>query len=211
MEKKPRARAGEATVLKMVPSTAEKAKSRTLKSDTTKQPGISKKETDAAKTSSKTGRKNEDQIAALHRAQSIAIGWTTARKRAVVTQLQLLQPMLRLSDWTIKVVWDKASDESEDEYATNTPMGDSRHCEVRFSKRFLELDNKEMNQVIIHELMHCHLFQLEDYSVDSVEEIAPKRISALFNIGHTKLVETSIDAIADAFTELVPSFDFPFK
>jgi len=211
MEKKPRARAGEATVLKMVPSTAENAKSGKQKSDTTKRSPKNKAENDAAKTSSKPGRKSEEQMAELRRAQSIAIGWTTARKRAVATQLQLLQPMLKLSDWTIKVVWDKSSDESEDEYATNTPMGDSRHCEVRFSKRFLELDNKEMNQVIIHELMHCHLFHLEDYTVDSVEEIAPKRISSLFNIGHTKLVETAIDSIADAFTEVLPPFEFPFK
>ena len=211
MEKKPRARAGEATVLKMVPLTAKNAKSGKQKSDKVEQPEKSIAETDTAKSPLKTGRKNENQIAALHRAQSIAIGWTSTRKRAVASQLHLLQPMLRLSDWTIKVVWDKASNESEDEYATNTPMGDSRHCEVRFSKRFLELDNKEMNQVIIHELMHCHLFQLEDYTVDSVDEIAPKKISALFNVGHTKHLETSIDAIADAFTEVLPAFDFPFK
>lgn len=211
MEKKPRSKAGEATVLRMVPTTAEKAKSGKAKSEKTKQPVKNKADKDAAKTSSKPGRRSEEEIAEQLKQQSIALGWTTARKRAVTSQLALLKPMLKLSDWSVKVVWDKGSDESDDEYATNTPMGDSRHCEVRFSKRFLELDNKEMNQVIIHELMHCHLFHLEDYTTDSVEEIGSKKTAALFTIGHTKLVETSIDAIADAFTDLVPPFEFPLK
>lgn len=210
MEKKPRSRRGDATVLKMVPSSAEKAAGRS-KSEKTSASAKNKAGTDAEKTASRSGRRTEEQMAALRKQQSVAIGWTTARKRAVANQLHLLQPMLKLSDWTIKVVWDKGSDESDDEYATNTPMGDSRHCEVRFSKRFLELTNKEMNQVIIHELMHCHLFHLEDYTTDSVEEIGTKKISNLFNIGHTKLVETAIDTIADAFTELLPPFEIPFK
>lgn len=141
--------------------------------------------------------------------KSLSLGWTTARKRAVTHHLLKLQPMLRLQDWTIKVIWDDQNDESDDCYATNTPQGDSHHCEVRFAKKFLELDNKEMTQVIIHELMHCHLFIIEDYTSDVVNEVAAVKTAKVFNIGFTKLIETSIDSIADAFAELLPEFDDP--
>lgn len=139
----------------------------------------------------------------------VQLGWTEQRRKAVASHLATLVPFLRLQDWTVKVKWDKYSDEFDDAYATNTPLGDSRHCEIRFSKKFLELDDIEMNQVIVHELLHCHLFALEDYAEDIVAEIAPKKTAAVFNIGHTKLVETAIDGIADAIAAIVPPFALP--
>jgi hypothetical protein len=66
-----------------------------------------------------------------------------------------------------------------------------------------------MNQVIVHELLHCHLFALEDYAEDIVAEIATKKTAAVFNIGHTKLVETAIDGLADAIAAIVPPFALP--
>jgi hypothetical protein len=139
----------------------------------------------------------------------VQLGWTEQRRKAVAGHLQTLLPYLRLQDWTVKVEWDKYSDEFDDAYATNTPLGDSRHCEVRFSKKFLELNDYEMTQVLVHELLHCHMFALEDYSEDIVAELATKKTAAVFNIGHTKLVETAIDGIADAITALVPPFTLP--
>jgi hypothetical protein len=139
----------------------------------------------------------------------VQLGWTDQRRRAVASHVQLLEPLLRLQDWTIKIKWDKYSDEFDDAYATNTPLGDSRHCEIRFSRKFLELDDQEMTQVIVHEMVHCHLFALEDYSEDIVAELATKKTSNVFNIGHTKLVETAIDGLADAIAGLVPIFILP--
>jgi hypothetical protein len=202
MEKKTsRSRSAAGTVLKMVPGELDtpkrgrgtKVKGKTPKADVT------------------TARNTKGTPLILTAEQSVALGWTQARKKAVTEHLISLQPKLRLQEWTIKVRWDKYSDEFDDAYATNTPLGDSRHCEIRFSKKFLELDSKDMTQVILHELMHCHLFALEDYTTDIVEEIAPKRISAVFNIGHTKLTETAIDALADAFAGLLPELVFPSK
>ena len=143
--------------------------------------------------------------------RSVSLGWTLARRKAVTTHVHKLAPMLRLQDWTIKVMWDAGNDDTDEVYATNTPQGDSHHCEIRFSKKFLELDNKEMTQCIIHELMHCHLFVVEDYTEDVVREVTTRKTANVFTIGFTKLIETSVDSIADAFTELLPEFDMPDK
>jgi hypothetical protein len=201
MEKKTsRSRSSSGAVLKMVPGDL----------DTPKRTRSAKNKSPQAASAAPTApKKAKGAPVELTAEQSVALGWTPARKKAVTEHLSALQPKLRLQEWTIKVRWDKYSDEFDDAYATNTPLGDSRHCEVRFSKKFLELDSEEMTQVIIHELMHCHLFALEDYTTDVVEEIAPKRIAAVFNIGHNKLTETTIDAIADAFTGLLPVIVFP--
>lgn len=152
---------------------------------------------------------NQPKRRGKHKLTPVQLGWTEQRRKAVASHLLSLAPLLRLQDWTIKVKWDKYSDEFDDAYATNTPLGDSRHCEIRFSKKFLELDDFEMTQVLVHELLHCHLFALEDYSEDIVEELATKKTAAVFNIGHTKLVETAIDGLADAIAALVPPFALP--
>ncbi len=171
----------------------------------------SKAKSSSLKAVADTSKKTKKAPVIMTAERSLALGWTAARKKAVSEHLILLQSKLRLQDWTVKVMWDKYSNEFDDAYATNTPLGDSRHCEVRFSKKFLELDEMEMTQVIIHELIHCHLFALEDFTTDVVEEIAPKKIAAVFNIGHTKLTESAIDALADAFVTLLPTLVFPQK
>lgn len=139
----------------------------------------------------------------------VQLGWTEQRKKAVTTHLKDLATILLLQDWTIKVMWDKYCEEFDDSYATNTPIGDSRHCEVRFSKKFLELEDHEMTQVLVHELLHCHMFAVDDYAEEIVAELASKKTSAVFNLGHTKLLETAIDGMADAIARLVPQFVLP--
>jgi hypothetical protein len=140
---------------------------------------------------------------------TVQVGWTEQRRKAVTQHLQTLLPLMKLQDWTVKVMWDKLSDEFDDAYATNQPLGDSRHCEVRFSRKFLELDDYEMTQVIVHELLHCHMFAVEDFANDVVGQLTTKKTSAVFNTGFTKLIETSIDGIADSITQMVPMFTLP--
>ena len=135
--------------------------------------------------------------------------WTADQKLSITKFVHDTQNLVKLQDWKIKVVWDSFCDEFDDAYATNTPIGDSRHCEIRFSRRFLELDNYEMTQAVVHELMHCYLFAVEDYTEDMFEKATDKKTYELFNIGHSKLIETAIDGIADGIAKNIPGYTLP--
>lgn len=135
--------------------------------------------------------------------------WTAEQKSSINKFVYETQALVKLQDWKIKVVWDADCDEFDDAYATNTPIGDSRHCEIRFSRRFLELDNYEMTQAVVHELMHCYLFAVEDYTEDMFELATDKKTYELFNIGHSKLIETAIDGIADGIAKNIPGYVLP--
>jgi len=135
--------------------------------------------------------------------------WNVKQKEAVSLYVYSLAKIMKLQDWKIKVKWDKFCDEFDDAYATNTPVGDSRHCEIRFSERFLELDDQEMTQAVVHELLHCYYFPVEDYTEDMFTKATDEKSAELFSIGHTKLMETAIDGIADGIANVVPNFKLP--
>jgi hypothetical protein len=135
--------------------------------------------------------------------------WNVKQKEAVSLYVYSLAKIMKLQDWKIKVKWDKFCDEFDDAYATNTPVGDSRHCEIRFSERFLELDDQEMTQAVVHELLHCYYFPVEDYTEEMFTKATDEKSAELFSIGHTKLMETAIDGIADGIANVVPNFKLP--
>jgi len=135
--------------------------------------------------------------------------WNVKQKEAISLYVYSLAKIMKLQDWKIKVKWDKFCDEFDDAYATNTPVGDSRHCEIRFSERFLELDDQEMTQAVVHELLHCYYFPVEDYTEEMFTKATDEKSAELFSIGHTKLMETAIDGIADGIANVVPTFKLP--
>jgi hypothetical protein len=135
--------------------------------------------------------------------------WNQKQKTAITEYLFKTATILKLQDWKIKVKWDKFCDEFDDAYATNTPVGDSRHCEIRFSERFLELDDSEMTQAVVHELLHCYYFPAEDYTEEMFSKATDEKSAELFSIGYTKLMETAIDGVADGIATIVPQFKLP--
>lgn len=135
--------------------------------------------------------------------------WNVKQKEAISLYVYSMAKIMKLQDWKIKVKWDKFCDEFDDAYATNTPVGDSRHCEIRFSERFLELDDQEMTQAVVHELLHCYYFPVEDYTEEMFTKATDEKSTELFSIGHTKLMETAIDGIADGIANVVPNFKLP--
>jgi hypothetical protein len=135
--------------------------------------------------------------------------WNVKQKEAISLYVYSMAKIMKLQDWKIKVKWDKFCDEFDDAYATNTPVGDSRHCEIRFSERFLELDDQEMTQAVVHELLHCYYFPVEDYTEEMFSKATDEKSAELFSIGHTKLMETAIDGIADGIANVVPNFKLP--
>ncbi len=115
--------------------------------------------------------------------------------------LSRTQIVLRLQDWNIVVDWGNRCEKGA--LATMQDMPDSRHAIMRFSEQFFALPARERHQTILHELMHCHVFPLQRLSEDTVNSLASKQATTLFNIAHSSAVELLVDTMADVLLGLI--------
>lgn len=133
--------------------------------------------------------------------------WTPARREAVESYIAYLQEVLRLRDWTITVDWSKPT--GKDAWATMTQMSDSKHATLRLSPEFTTTPPRLHGQILLHEMVHCHLFQMENLATTSVSALAGKEATTVFSRAYTSANELVTDALADAFEPLVVPFRLP--
>lgn len=136
-----------------------------------------------------------------------ARAWTPARREAVESYLIYLQRVLRLQDWTITVDWSKPT--RKDALATMTQMSDSKHATMRLSPEFTTEAPQLHGQILVHEMLHCHLFQMENLAATTVAALAGKQATAVFNVAYTAENELVTDALADAISPMVAPFHLP--
>ena len=139
---------------------------------------------------------------------SDSVGWSSQRKLYVETYVKNLQKLLRLNDWKISVDWRKLADE-DDAFATNTPIGHSKRSVIHLSNMFLGLDSQDQAQTLIHELLHCHLFALDNLASETVDALTSKAAGKVFEVALEAAVECTTDTIADILLPFVPSFELP--
>ena len=133
--------------------------------------------------------------------------WTPARREAVESYVAYLQEVLRLRDWTITVDWSKPT--GKDAFATMTQMADSKHATLRLSPEFVTTESRLHGQILIHEMVHCHLFQMESLVSAMASAVAGKDATAMFNRAYTSANELTTDALADVLEPLVAPFRLP--
>ena len=139
---------------------------------------------------------------------SDSIGWSSQRKLYVETYVKNLQKILRLQDWKISVDWKKFVDD-DDAYATNTPIGHTKRSVIHLSNMFLGLNNEDQAQTLIHELLHCHLFALDNLAGDTVDALGSKSAGKVFEVALEATVECTTDTLADVLLPFVPIFELP--
>jgi hypothetical protein len=133
--------------------------------------------------------------------------WTPARREAVESYIKYLQGVLRLQDWTITIDWSKPT--KKDSLATMAQMPDSKHATLRLSPEFVTQAPQLHGQILLHEMVHGHLFQLESLACSAASALGDKRVAAVFNVAYTASNEVATDALADAFHPLVEPFRLP--
>ena len=139
---------------------------------------------------------------------SDSIGWSSQRKLYVETYVKNLQKILRLQDWKISLDWKKFVDD-DDAYATNTPIGHTKRSVIHLSNMFLGLNNEDQAQTLIHELLHCHLFALDNLAGDTVDALGSKSAGKVFEVALEATVECTTDTLADVLLPFVPIFELP--
>lgn len=131
--------------------------------------------------------------------------------------LEDVAPQLGLADWSITVDWSidgwdvskYDSDGIPEAIASNSNAPDSKNAVIRISDYFLKLSVEEQTHTLVHELMHCYLFNLQNFAVNGFTLAAKEQPLAqeLFYAGLNQQVEIVVDALADIYWQNVPLLD----
>ena len=114
---------------------------------------------------------------------------------------------LWLADWGFTVRHDPPSSASA--MAEIRPTYGRRHATVRFCSDFRELSAAEQRHVVVHELIHCHLAQIQ-HLTSSDSGIG----KALGTAGHPVLdavamaIEHAVDSLADVIAPNLPLIEW---
>jgi hypothetical protein len=133
--------------------------------------------------------------------------WTRLRRRALEAYVADLVPRMRLADWTVEVSWEPAAGGTDPSILANiTPCPSSRHVTIRLGPEFLNLSAAGQTQVLIHELVHCHLFGITDF-VDGAFDLLEPGQKQMADVALTQHVELTVDLLADTLEPFMPVFD----
>lgn len=141
--------------------------------------------------------------------------WIARRQKALEAWVEEVKPILALADWTIKIDWDgnehthPTDGSAPSATATMSNMPLSKHATMTVSRDLLDITPEERLQVLVHELYHCHVFALHEYSLGVFNKAAKDNELAqeLFEEGMRQQVETLVDALADGAWRRVPPLD----
>lgn len=138
--------------------------------------------------------------------------WTPRRREILEAWIKDVQGRMALEDWNISVNW-KGNEETHptagehpSALATMTPMPSSKHASMTVSDALLELPGPSRHQVLVHEMVHCHLFALHECARSGFEAATKtnKLAEEVLNTAFTQHVESATDALADAFVDFLP-------
>lgn len=141
--------------------------------------------------------------------------WTARRRKLVEKFISLAQTRLRLADWEILCEFD--DDCGPGAVATITRAVDQKRAVVRFNAlEFLTCSAAHQRQTLVHELLHCHLFDVHESAGLAIAAVPGKAHQATLTHLVRSRVEVCTDALADAFCVLlsdvaVPATDAPLR
>lgn len=127
--------------------------------------------------------------------------WTPEWRDAISSYVRDLQVALRLQDWDITLNFEA---KVEDAYAEIDPHENQKRAEISFGGLFADLDPVNMRQTLVHELSHCHLFNLHYLAEGLLNEGVGKKRAGLALFAVNSEIERATDAFADAFAPLLP-------
>lgn len=141
--------------------------------------------------------------------------WTARRRKLVEKFISLAQTRLRLTEWEILCEFDE--DCGPGAVATITRAVDQKRAVVRFNAlEFLTCSAAHQRQTLVHELLHCHLFDVHEAAALAIAAVPGEAHQATLNHLVRSRVESSTDALADAFCVFfadvaVPATEAPLR
>lgn len=141
--------------------------------------------------------------------------WTVRRRRLIEKFVLEAGRRLRLSDWEIVIDFENPSPDTT--FATITRVRDQKRAILRLNPaNFLSESAYDQRQTLVHELLHCHLFDVHEAAEVAVSAVkGSSHRKSLTKVVHSR-VEQVTDALADSFVALmgdvaVPASDAPLR
>lgn len=109
--------------------------------------------------------------------------------------------MMGLRDWTVGIASDPP-DDSDANAKVDVPFG--RRCAmIAFAPIWAERDPEGLRQTVVHELLHCHLWTLDQRHCD-LHSVLKESTYAIHHLAHHEALEIAIDSIAQAWAQTLP-------
>lgn len=130
-----------------------------------------------------------------------------AKGESVVDYARRLADMLGLKDWTIGLsdlsVDAPTGDELEPAIAQIKVTSGQQLARIRVGPGFTTGTPADQRSAIVHELLHCHLWPVEE-AIDSIDELVGTSVAHVVEYVHHLAVERAVDAIAVAIAPFFP-------
>jgi hypothetical protein len=123
--------------------------------------------------------------------------------QAVTGWLRDAADRLGLRDWVVEVSDDPCEEGS---YATVTCTSGARHATVKLAADFHDEPLPLQRQVLVHELLHCHLDALSSIVTEDLDGQVAPAVLGVVSSSFERQLEFATDAIAVA---IAPSFPLP--
>lgn len=118
----------------------------------------------------------------------------------LVRYVREMADMMGLRDWMVGIADDPPPDDANAQ--VDVPFG--RRCAmIRFSSAWSNRDPEELRQTVAHELVHCHIWSLEQRICDIASLVGSDTRNLAENV-YRETMELAVDAIATAWAETLP-------
>lgn len=127
---------------------------------------------------------------------------TLRERKRMAVYLRSLANTIGLRDWTFNIQQDEP--DTKEAYAAITCVYGRRIANVWFAHGFEHLDPVLKRHVILHELLHVHLWPITSLASETLEAAMGATAYAVYDEALTERIEHAVDAIADAFADAIP-------
>ena len=127
--------------------------------------------------------------------------WTPAARSSVSAYVSMLASMMALKDYDIRIEFSDSSDSSA--FARVMPWPDQKRATLLLDTMFLSASPDDQRQTLVHELVHCHLFNVSAAPGPVSSHLDPVLADVLSSLVFTE-VERATDALADALAPFMP-------
>ena len=125
-------------------------------------------------------------------------------RRSFLKYVQEIAQAFGLRDWQLYVHFDE---DLGDAAAATSCISNRKVAHIKFSTDFFALPLDEQRMVVLHELLHVHMWQITDFTEDAVCDLIGKPAASVFIEAVRRLDEQATDAIAQAISPRYPLWE----
>lgn len=130
--------------------------------------------------------------------------------KALSAYVRTVADMIGLKDWQIIV--DRDYLEADDTRAAIcSPVYGRKLGHIQFNRNVRNDRLDEIRNTVVHELIHCHLSQVQSQVECDLDKILPAKADVLFYRSFCRNVEFAVDGLAAGFCDYVPAIVWPVR